>query len=49
MLKVLTTINHICQGLTIVHAHVVIFIKALELGARYAVCNCFVPNINRVV
>ena len=42
-------IDHVGQGSTIVHAHVIFVLKALDLGARHALCYSLVPHIHRVV
>ena len=42
-------IDHICQGFTIVYAHVVFVLEALDLGARHAVRHRIVINIYWVV
>ena len=42
-------IDHVVQGYTIVHAHVIFVRETLDLGARHTLCHCIVPHINRVV
>ena len=39
-------IDHIGQGFTIVHSHVVSVLEALDLGARYAVYHRLVPHVH---
>ena len=42
-------IDHIRQGSTIEHAHVILVLEALDLGARDTVCHCLVPYVHRVI
>ena len=42
-------IDHVGQGSTIVHTHIILVIEALDLRPRHALCLSFVPHIHRVV
>ena len=42
-------IDYVCQGSTIVHAHVILVLEPLDLGPRHALCNRLVPHVHRVV
>ena len=44
-----TAIDHIFQGSTIEHAHVVLVLEALDLEQRHTLCHRFVPHIHHVV
>ena len=42
-------IHHVGNGSTIVHAHVIFVLVALDLGARNTFCYRLVPHIHLVV
>ena len=42
-------IDHVCPGSTIVHAHELLVLEALNLGPRHTYCHRLVPHIHRVV
>ena len=42
-------IHHVGQGSTIVNAHVILVLKALNLKPRHTFCHRLVPHIHRVV
>ena len=42
-------IDHVGQGSTIEHAHVIIVLKALALGARHTLRHRLVPYVHRVI
>ena len=42
-------IDHVGQGSTIERAHVILVLKALDLGARHTVRHRLVPYVNRVI
>ena len=42
-------INYVGKGSTIVYAHVILVLKALDLGARHTFCHRLVTHIHRVV
>ena len=41
-------IDYVCQSSTIVHAHIILVLEALDLGPRSALCQSLVPHIHRV-
>ena len=42
-------IDHIGQGSTIVHAHVILVLEAFNLEPRHTFCHRLVPHIHRIV
>ena len=42
-------INHVSQGSTFKHAHVILIFKALDLGARHNLRHRLVPYVHRVI
>ena len=42
-------IDHVGQGSTIVHAHVILVLKALDLGARHTLRHRLVTYVHRVI
>ena len=42
-------IDHIGQGSTIEHAHVVLVFEVIDLGLRHTLCHRLVPHIYWVV
>ena len=42
-------IDHVAQGSTTVHVHVIFVLEELNLGPRHSFCHRLVPNIHRVV
>ena len=42
-------IDHVGQGSTIEHAHVIFVLKALDLGARHTLRHRLVPYVHRVI
>ena len=47
--KVDAAIDHVGHGFTIEHAHVILVLKALDLGARHTLCPRLVPYVHRVI
>ena len=42
-------IDHVSQGSTIEHAHVILVLKAFDLGARHTIRHRLVPYVHRVI
>ena len=42
-------IDHVGQGSTIVHAHVILVLEALNMGPRHTICHRLVCYIHRIV
>ena len=42
-------IDHVVQGYTMVHVHVIFVLETLDLGARHTLCHRLLPHINRLV
>ena len=39
-------IDHVGQGFTIEHTHVILVLEALDLRARHTLRLCLVPNVH---
>ena len=42
-------IDHVCQGSTIVHAHVILVLEALDLASRHTLRHRLVPYVHWIV
>ena len=42
-------IDHVGQGSTIEHAHVILMLEAHDLGARHTLRHLLVPYVHRVI
>ena len=42
-------IDHVGQCSTIEHAHVILVLEALDLGARHTLRQCLVPHVHQVI